>query len=108
VTKTTNFTALPISLGQVIYCQNYHYRTRVLCRVSQTLGKGHFTIGKAFVECYTRQRILDKYFIGKGFFAEYFFRTLSKDFDECRKALSKEKTLDKLRIAKKPKTAKHF
>jgi hypothetical protein len=47
---------------------------------------------------YTRQRILGKYFIGKGFFAEYFFRTLGKDFVECRK------TLGKLRIEKNKKT----
>jgi hypothetical protein len=32
----------------------YHYRNRVLCRVSKTLGKGYFTLGK-------------------GFFVEYFF-----------------------------------
>jgi hypothetical protein len=50
-----------------------HYRNRVLCRVSKTLGKGYFTIGKVFAECNTRQRTLGKYFIGKGFFAEYFF-----------------------------------
>jgi hypothetical protein len=70
-----------------------HYRNRVLCRVSKTLGKGYFTLDKAFAEGNTRQRTLDKYFIGKGFFAEYFFRTLGKDFAECRKALSKEKHL---------------
>jgi hypothetical protein len=34
---------------------------------------------------------LGKYFIGKEFFAEYFFRTLDKNFAECRKALGKEK-----------------
>jgi DNA modification methylase len=39
-----------------------HYRNRVLCRVSKTLGKGYFTLGKDFM--------------GKGFFAEYFFRAL--------------------------------
>jgi hypothetical protein len=48
-----------------------------------TLGKGHFTLDKAFAECNIRQKILGKYFIGKGFFAEY--------FAECRKALDKEK-----------------
>jgi hypothetical protein len=32
-----------------------HYRNRVLCRVSKTLGKGYFTLGKAFAECNTRQ-----------------------------------------------------
>jgi hypothetical protein len=45
--------------------------------VSKTLGKGYFTFGK--------------YFIGKGFFVDYFFRTLGKDFAECQKALGKEK-----------------
>jgi hypothetical protein len=60
---------------------HYHYRNRVICRVSKTLGKDYFTLGK--------------YFIDKGFFVEYFFRTLDKDFAECRKALGK------LRIEKK-------
>jgi hypothetical protein len=36
-----------------------HYRNRVFCRVSKTLGKRYFTLGK--------------FFIGKGFFVEYFF-----------------------------------
>lgn len=31
------------------------YRTGHLCRVSQTLGNGLFTLGKAFVDCYTQQ-----------------------------------------------------
>jgi hypothetical protein len=52
----------------------YHCRTRV-----KTLGKGYFIFGKDFVECYTRQKILSKYFIGKWFFVEYFFPTLGKD-----------------------------
>jgi hypothetical protein len=52
--------------------QIQHYRNRVLCRVSKTLGKD-------FAECNTRQRTLGKDFIGKGFFAE------------CQKALGKEK-----------------
>jgi hypothetical protein len=58
----------------------HHYRNRVLCRVSKTLGKDYFTLGKGFAECNTRQRTLGKYFIGKGFFAECFFQTLGKDF----------------------------
>ena len=37
-----------------IYFQN-HYRTQGLCRVSLALGKGLNTLGKAFVECHTRQ-----------------------------------------------------
>jgi hypothetical protein len=32
-----------------------HYRNRVLCRVSKTLGKSYFTLGKAFTEYNTRQ-----------------------------------------------------
>jgi hypothetical protein len=57
----------------LIRVRSRHYRNRVLCRVSKTLGKGYFTLGKAFVECNTRQRTLGKDFIGKGFFAECFF-----------------------------------
>jgi hypothetical protein len=66
-----------------------HYRNRVLCRVSKTLGKGHFTLGKGFAECNTRQRTLGKDFIGKGFFAECFFSDTRQ-----------RKTLGKLRIEK--------
>jgi hypothetical protein len=60
--------------------------------VSKTLDQGYFTLSKAFAECNTRQRTLGKYFIGKEFFAEYFFRTLGKDFAECQKALGKKNT----------------
>jgi hypothetical protein len=34
---------------------------------------GHFILDKVFDEFNTQQRILDKHFIGKEFFAEYFF-----------------------------------
>jgi hypothetical protein len=37
-------------------CATQHYRNRVLCRVSKTLDKGYFTLGKGFAECNTRQR----------------------------------------------------
>jgi hypothetical protein len=50
-----------------------HYRNRVLCRVC----KGYFALGKAFTECNTLQRTLGKYFIGKMFFADYFYRNNS-------------------------------
>jgi hypothetical protein len=63
--------------------------SRSLPSVCKTLGKGYFTLGKAFTECNTRQRTLGKYFIGKGFFAKYFFRA---DFAKCRKAIGKENT----------------
>jgi hypothetical protein len=53
--------------------------------VSNTLGKGYFTLGKGFDECNTRQRTLDKYFIGKGFFAEYFFGHSAKTLPSVEK-----------------------
>jgi hypothetical protein len=40
--------------------------------VSQTLGKGYFTLGKGFAECNTRQRTLGELYIGNSLFAEYF------------------------------------
>jgi len=47
-----------------------HYWRRRLCRVPEALGKGRYTLGKAFAECYTRQRALGKQFIGKDLFTE--------------------------------------
>jgi hypothetical protein len=49
-----------------------HYRNQLLCRVSETHGKGYFTFGKGFAECYTRQRTLGELYIGNSLFAEYF------------------------------------
>jgi hypothetical protein len=51
----------------------YHYRKRALCRVPEALGKAPKTLDKRFVECRTRQKRLGKQYIGKTFFAEYFF-----------------------------------
>jgi hypothetical protein len=73
------------------FISTHHYRNRVLRRVSKTLGKGYFTLGKGFAECNARQRTLGKDFIGKGSLPSAFFRTLGKDFAECQKALGKEK-----------------
>jgi hypothetical protein len=58
----------------------------VFCRVSKTFGKTILHSEKLLSSV-----TLDKYFIGKGFFTDYFFRTLDKDFAECQKALGKEK-----------------
>jgi hypothetical protein len=80
-----------------------YYRNRVLCRVSKTLGKGYFTLGKAFAECNTRQRTLDKYFIGKGFIAEYFFSNTRQRLCRVSKSTRQRKTLGKLRIEFKKK-----
>jgi hypothetical protein len=85
-----------------IYGQ-FHYQNRVLCRVSKTLGKGHFTLGKVFNKCYTRQT-----FYWQMVLCRVFFRTLAKDFAERRITLGKEKALAKLRIAKKPKNSTTF
>jgi hypothetical protein len=46
-----------------------HYRNRSLCRVSEALGEGWKTLGKA---CDTRQRELDEQYIGNDIFVEYF------------------------------------
>jgi hypothetical protein len=59
----------------------HHYRRQLLCRVSQTLGKGYFIPGKGFAECNTRQRTLGKLYIGSGLFAEYFLSGTRQPFD---------------------------
>jgi hypothetical protein len=70
-----------------------HYRNRVLCRVSKTLGKGYFTLGKGFAECNTRQRTLGKDFIGKEFFAEcFFFGHSAKTLPSVKKHSTKKNT----------------
>jgi hypothetical protein len=45
-----------------------HYRTQLLCRVHEALGKGH----NAFAECHTRYTSLGKILAGKEDFAEGF------------------------------------
>jgi hypothetical protein len=50
----------------------HHYRNQLFCGVSKTLGKSWKTLGKAFVECDTRQIKLSELYINNGFFAEYF------------------------------------
>jgi hypothetical protein len=60
--------------------------------VSKTLDKGHFTLGKAFAECNTRQIFYRQ---------RVLCRVLFSDTRE-------RKTLGKLRIEKKPKNTKHF
>jgi hypothetical protein len=69
------------------------YRNHVLCPVSKTLSKNHFTLGIEY-----SANILS----AKGFLPSTFSRTLDKDFVECRKALGK------LKIAKNRKNNKTF
>ena len=51
---------------------NFHYRTPWVCRVPETLGKRHKTLGKWFAECNTRRTALAKNSDGKANFAECF------------------------------------
>jgi hypothetical protein len=67
-------------------------------------GKGLFALGKFFAEFYTRQRTLDKYFIGKWFFDEYFFEHSINTLPSAKNGRQR-KELGKLRTTK---TAKHF
>jgi hypothetical protein len=53
------------TLPSVIHCRN-----RLLCRVPQALVKALKTLGKRFAECDTRERGLDKLYIGNDLFAE--------------------------------------
>jgi hypothetical protein len=52
------------------YCE--HYRTKLLCRVLQALGKSQKTLGNLFAECYSRQRGPGELYIDNGFFVGYF------------------------------------
>jgi hypothetical protein len=83
--------------GISVSCLCRHYQNRVVCRVS----------GKAFTKYYTRQRILDKHFIGEGFFAEYFFSDTQQRLCWVSKSTLQRKSLSKLRI-KNPKNSKTF
>jgi hypothetical protein len=47
-----------------------HYRSRLLFRGAQALGKASEALGKAFAERSSRQSTLGENPIGKGFFAE--------------------------------------
>jgi hypothetical protein len=49
---------------------SYHYRSRLLCRRPQALGKVSKALDKAFAERSSRQSALGENPIGKGFFAE--------------------------------------
>jgi len=74
-----------------------HYRTGLVCRVSNTLGKGPFALGKPHSV---------KKVTAKAPLPSVFFRALGKVFAECQKALGKlfETRLEKQRL----KIAKHF
>ena len=68
----------------------YHYRTRVLCRVSQTLGKGRKTLGNFFAECSTRRSAHDLSSTGEAGFVECLFSGTRQIFAVCQAALGKK------------------
>ena len=68
-----------------------HYRTRVLCRVSQTLGKGQKTLGNFFAECSTRRSAHGLSFTGEAGFTECLFSGTRQTFAVCQAALGKKK-----------------
>ena len=67
-----------------------HYRTQVLCRVSQTLGKGRKTLGKLLAECSTRQSAHGLSSTGEAGFAECLFSGTRQTFAVCQAALGKK------------------
>ena len=56
-----------------ISCMQSHYRTRPLCRVSETLSKTHIALDKGFAECGTRQTLHGDSCDSEEGFAECFF-----------------------------------
>ena len=75
---------LYLCFGQV------HYRTQVLCRVSQTLGKGRKTLGKLLAECSTRRSAHGLSSTGEAGFAECLFSGTRQTFAVCQAALGKK------------------
>jgi len=67
-----------------------HYRTCVLYRVSQTLGKGRKTLGNFFAECSTRRSAHDLSSTGEAGFAECLFSGTRQTFAVCQAALGKK------------------
>ena len=67
-----------------------HYRTRVLCRVSQTLGKGRKTIGNFLAECSTQRSAHGLSSTGEAGFAECLFSGTRQTFAVCQAALGKK------------------
>jgi hypothetical protein len=74
-----------------------HYRNRILCRVSKTLGKGYFTLGTGFTLGKEHSANISS---AKDSLPSAFFRTLGKDFCRVSKNTRQRKTLGKLRIEK--------
>ena len=80
-------------MEQIVHKEYYlhiHYRTGLVCRVSNTLGKGPFALGKGFAECGTRQTALGKKSDGEDTFAECLFSGTRQSL--CRVSKSTRQT----------------
>jgi len=80
------FLSLP-SVPPILYS---HYRTGLVCQVSNTLGKDPFALSKGFAECGTRQTALGKKSDGEGIFAECLFSGTRQSL--CRVSKSTRQT----------------
>ena len=67
-----------------------HYRTRLLCRVPETLGKGRKTLGKEVAECSTRRSAHGLSSTGENGNAECLFSSTRQIFAVCHAALGKK------------------
>jgi hypothetical protein len=87
---------LRVNKALSVHCASLRtYRTQLLRRLSKSFDKVCKILSKIFIECDTRQRILVELYIGNDFFAEYFYRSLNKDFGECHLTLDEEKSLSR-------------
>jgi hypothetical protein len=93
-TKWSVIVATPeaTTTGIAFFAECLRHSAKAILHSTKTLSS--VTLGKDFVECNTRQRILGKYFIGKGFL------TLGKVFAVAECFFRQRKTLGKLRIEK--------
>ena len=73
-----------------LFKKSHHYRTRLLCRVPQTLGKGRKTLGNNFAECSSRRSAHGVSSIGEAGFAECRFSGTRQSFVVCQVALDKK------------------
>ena len=72
----------------------HHYRTRLLCRVPETLGKGRKTLGKEIAECSTRRSAHGLSSTGENGNAECLFSSTRQIFAVCHAALGKKMKRD--------------
>jgi hypothetical protein len=67
-----------------------HYRTSVLCRVPETLGKAQKTLGNKFAKCGSRRSAHGFLFVGEAGFAECHFSGTRQSVAMCQVALGNQ------------------